>query len=127
MKIGIGYDIHRLVRERELIIGGVTISNEKGLLGHSDADVLIHAVIDAILGAVSEGDIGSKFPDTDPSYKDISSVDLLVEVVSLAKEKGYTVNNIDSTVMIEDPEIGPYREKMIDVLAIALRIKTLTE
>ena len=95
-KIGLGYDIHRLVEDRDLIIGGIKIPYEKGLLGHSDADVLIHAIIDALLGAANLADIGTLFPDTDPKYKDANSIILLKNVIELVKEKGYKINNIDS-------------------------------
>ena len=101
MRIGMGYDVHRLVPDRDLIIGGVKIPYEKGLLGHSDADVMLHAVMDALLGAAALGDIGKHFPDTDPAYKGISSVKLLEHVGKLIEEKGYIIGNIDATIIAE--------------------------
>lgn len=112
MRIGHGYDVHRLVENRELILGGVDIPYEKGLLGHSDADVLLHAVSDALLGAAALGDIGKHFPDTDPTYKGIDSRKLLRYVVALIKEKGYTVGNIDCTVIAQKPKLKDYIEDM---------------
>ena len=112
MRIGIGYDSHRLVEGRKLIIGGVEIPFEKGLLGHSDADVLCHAIIDAIVGALGEGDIGRYFPDTDDKWKDASSIALLSQVVDLAGLQGFGIVNIDSTVITEKPKLQPYIEKM---------------
>ena len=109
MRIGIGYDVHRLVEDRKLILGGVEIPYEKGLLGHSDADVLVHAVMDALLGAAALGDIGQHFPDTDPEYKGISSIRLLEKVGELLKEKGYSVGNIDSIIVAQRPKLLPYR------------------
>lgn len=108
MRIGHGYDVHRLVENRRLIIGGVDIPYEKGLLGHSDADVLLHAVSDALLGAATLGDIGKHFPDTDPTYKGIDSRKLLRHVVRLIKESGYTVGNIDCTVIAQKPKLKDY-------------------
>ena len=122
MRIGQGYDVHRLVEGRELILGGVTIPYEKGLLGHSDADVLIHAVMDALLGAAALGDIGQHFPDTDPRYEGISSVRLLEEVGKLLEENGYVIENIDATVIAQRPKLAPYREEMRANMAAALRI-----
>lgn len=124
MKIGIGYDSHRLVTGRSLILGGVEISHDKGLLGHSDADVLLHAICDAILGALGEGDIGKHFPDTDPSYKDISSLKLLLIVKELAENKGYRVNNVDATVILEKPKLRSYIDKMIQNISNILDIET---
>jgi len=112
MFAGIGYDIHRLVPGRKLILGGVEIPFEKGLIGHSDADVLLHAVIDALLGAAGLGDIGVHFPDTDSEFKDISSLTLLERTYAMIKEKGYAVHNIDSTVFAEAPKLSPYREEI---------------
>ena len=106
--VGIGYDVHKLVENRKFILGGVEISSEKGLLGHSDADVLTHAVIDALLGAAALGDIGTHFPDTEPKYKGISSLLLLEKTVALLKEKNYTIVNIDSTVVCQKPKLMPY-------------------
>ena len=122
MRIGQGYDVHRLVEGRELILGGVTIPYEKGLLGHSDADVLIHAVMDALLGAAALGDIGQHFPDTDPRYEGISSVRLLEEGGKLLEENGYVIENIDATVIAQRPKLAPYREEMRANMAAALRI-----
>lgn len=123
MRIGFGYDSHRLVEGRSLNLGGMEIPHERGLLGHSDADVLIHAVCDAILGAVGGGDIGRRFPDTDPEYKDISSMRLLRQVSIVAEEKGYFINNVDSTIVIEKPKLAGYLHEMImnisDVLCIS--------
>ena len=112
MRIGIGYDAHRLVEDRELIIGGVKIPHSKGLLGHSDADVLLHAVCDALLGAAGLGDIGKHFPDKDPKYKGISSMLLLEHTVSLLKTEGYKVVNIDCTVIAQAPKIAPYIDEI---------------
>ena len=111
-RIGLGYDIHKLVEGRELIIGGVKITHEKGLLGHSDADVLIHAIIDGILGALALDDIGTIFPDTDPKYKDIDSTVLLKHVYDLIKSKGYSIVNIDSNIIAQAPKMMPYIPKM---------------
>ena len=113
MKIGFGYDSHRLVEGRSLILGGIEIPHDKGLLGHSDADVLLHAICDAILGAVGSGDIGGHFPDTDPVYKNISSMKLLRHVSALAEEKGFLVNNVDSTIVLEKPKLAGYLHEMI--------------
>lgn len=121
-KIGLGYDIHRLVEDRDLIIGGVKIPYEKGLLGHSDADVLIHAIIDALLGAANLADIGTLFPDTDPKYKDANSVILLKNVIELVKEKGYKINNIDSNIIAQAPKMMPYIPEMKTTLAKAMNI-----
>jgi len=117
MRIGIGYDSHRLVHGRGLIIGGVRIPFEKGLLGHSDGDVLCHAVTDAILGALGAGDIGKHFPDTDPRWKDASSIELLRHIVGLARMGGYEVAWVDSTVLAEKPRLAGYIESMKEVLA----------
>ena len=122
MRIGIGYDVHRLVEDRKLILGGVEIPYEKGLLGHSDADVLVHAVMDALLGAAALGDIGQHFPDNDPKYKGISSILLLEKVGQLLKEKGYRVVNIDSIVIAQKPKLLPYRPQMAENMAQALGI-----
>ncbi len=120
MRIGHGYDVHRLTENRQLIIGGVEIPYEKGLLGHSDADVLLHAICDALLGAAAMGDIGKHFPDTDEKYKGISSLVLLSKVGDLLKEKGFSVVNIDSTIIAEKPKMSPYIEKMRENIAKAL-------
>lgn len=112
MRIGHGYDVHRLTENRKLILGGVNIPYEKGLLGHSDADVLLHAISDALLGASALGDIGKHFPDTDPKYKGADSLLLLKEVCRLINEKGYKIENIDSTVIAQSPKLKPYIEQM---------------
>ena len=122
MRIGIGYDVHRLVEGRKLVLGGVTIPFEKGLLGHSDADVLIHAACDALLGAAGLGDIGLHFPDTDPNLKDISSMIILSKTYNLLKEKGFTVINLDSTIMAEKPKIAPFRESIQENIARTIEI-----
>lgn len=121
-RIGIGYDIHRLVEGRELIIGGVKITHEKGLLGHSDADVLVHAIIDALLGALALDDIGTLFPDTDPKYKDADSMVLLRHVYQIVQDTGYKINNIDSNIIAQNPKMMPYIPKMKEALASLLKI-----
>ena len=123
LRIGHGYDVHRLVEGRRLILGGVDIPWEKGLLGHSDADVLVHAVMDALSGAAHLGDIGKLFPDTDPAYAGISSVKLLTEVGRMLKKKGYTVVNIDTTLLAQAPKVGLYRQEMALNIANALHIE----
>ena len=120
MRIGHGYDVHRLVQGRDLILGGVKIPYEKGLLGHSDADVLTHAVMDALLGAAALGDIGEHFPDTDPRYKGISSLELLKEVAKLLADKNYIIENIDSTILCQAPKLKDYRPRMREKIAEAL-------
>lgn len=122
LRIGHGYDVHRLVEGRSLILGGVEIPYERGLLGHSDADVLTHAVMDALTGAARLGDIGKLFPDTDPAYAGISSLLLLGEVGRLLREKGFAVVNIDSTLLAQAPKVGPYRREMERNLAAALGV-----
>ena len=122
MRIGLGYDVHRLVEERDLIIGGVNIPYEKGLLGHSDADVLVHAIIDSLLGASALGDIGTLFPDTDPKFKGISSIKLLEEVGKLLIEHNYSINNIDSTIIAQKPKMSPFIKEMRENIAKALKI-----
>ena len=117
IRIGQGFDVHQLVEGRPLIIGGITIPHEKGLLGHSDADVLLHTVADACLGAVAEGDIGKHFPDTDPAFKDADSKKLLTHVWSLVKQKGYKLGNIDCTIIAERPKMRPYIDQMREVIA----------
>jgi 2-C-methyl-D-erythritol 2,4-cyclodiphosphate synthase len=124
MRIGFGYDVHRLVEGRRLLLGGVEVPFAKGLLGHSDADVLIHAVIDALLGAAALGDIGKHFPPSDPQYKGISSLALLERVRELIKDKGYTISNIDSTVVCEEPRLSAHIEEMRGNLSRALEIDT---
>lgn len=122
MRIGMGYDVHRLVEGRKLIIGGVEIEYNKGLLGHSDADVLIHAVMDSLLGAAALGDIGKHFPDSDSKYKGISSIILLKYVGELLESKGYKVNNIDATIVAQRPKMAPYIDLMIKNISEALEI-----
>ena len=123
LRIGHGYDVHRLVDERKLVLGGVEIPWEKGLLGHSDADVLVHAVMDALTGASRLGDIGKLFPDTDPAYAGISSLKLLAEVGRLLEEKGFVVVNIDATLLAQAPKVGPYKQQMAENMAVALNIR----
>ena len=120
MRIGQGYDVHKLVPDRELILGGVTIPYEKGLLGHSDADVLVHAVMDALLGAAALGDIGQHFPDTDPAYEGASSIELLKKVGKLLQERGYVIENIDATIIAQRPKLAAYRPQMAENIADAL-------
>lgn len=122
MRVGISYDVHRLVEERDLILGGVTIPYEKGLLGHSDADVLTHAIMDAILGAIGAGDIGKHFPDTDPLYKGASSLKLLEHVMTILDQAGYEIGNIDATIVAQKPKMSPYIEQMREKLAPILQI-----
>ena len=122
-RVGIGYDIHRLVEGRELIIGGVKITHEKGLLGHSDADVLVHAIIDALLGAVALDDIGTLFPDTDPAYKDADSMVLLRNVYRKVQNEGYSIGNIDSNIIAQNPKMMPYIPKMKEALANLLGLE----
>ncbi|MBQ1992320.1 MAG: 2-C-methyl-D-erythritol 2,4-cyclodiphosphate synthase [Clostridia bacterium] len=122
MRIGHGYDVHRLTENRKLILGGVDIPYEKGLLGHSDADVLLHAISDALLGASALGDIGKHFPDTDPKFKGADSILLLKEVCRLINEKGYRIENIDSTVIAQAPKLKPYIEQMRKNIAEACGI-----
>jgi 2-C-methyl-D-erythritol 2,4-cyclodiphosphate synthase len=112
MRIGMGYDVHRLVEGRKLVLGGVTIPFEKGLLGHSDADVLVHAVCDALLGAAGLGDIGLHFPDTDSEYKDVASIKILAKTYELITGNGFTIMNLDSTIFAEAPKLSPYRDAM---------------
>jgi 2-C-methyl-D-erythritol 2,4-cyclodiphosphate synthase len=132
-RIGIGYDIHRLVEGRPLILGGEHIPFEKGLLGHSDSDVLTHAICDAILGAGALGDIGTHFPDSDPRFAGASSIDLLAQAVNLLSERGYRVVNVDAIIMAERPKLAPYRESIskrlasvlgVDVEAVNVKAKT---
>jgi 2-C-methyl-D-erythritol 2,4-cyclodiphosphate synthase len=122
MRIGTGYDVHRLVEGRKLMMGGVDIPFEKGLLGHSDADVLLHAICDALLGAAGLGDIGRHFPDTAPKYKGISSLALLAEVERLLSEAGLRVNNIDSTIVAEMPKMAPHIPAMVSNIAVAVKL-----
>jgi 2-C-methyl-D-erythritol 2,4-cyclodiphosphate synthase len=132
-RIGLGYDIHRLVAGRKLILGGTHIPHEKGLLGHSDADVLVHAVCDAFLGAVALGDIGDHFPDTESRYKDISSIKLLKEVYEKVKQKGYTLANLDATIFAQEPKLSPFKKRMairmaecMDVDPLSINVKATT-
>lgn len=125
MKIGLGYDVHKLVSGRKLIIGGIEIPFEKGLLGHSDADVLVHAIMDSILGALGLGDIGKHFPDTDNEYKDISSLILLERVYNIMLESGYEIGNIDTVVAAQRPKLATYIEKMEGEIAKVLNTPTL--
>lgn len=133
MRIGIGYDVHRLVEGRRLFLGGVEVPFDKGLLGHSDGDVLIHAISDAILGAISEGDIGIHFPDSDESIKGIESVKILTHVRDLARKKGYNIVNIDAVIITEEPKVSLYRERIkarlaeileIDIASVSVKGKT---
>ena len=122
MRLGLGYDVHRLTEDRKLVLGGVEIPYEKGLLGHSDADVLLHAVMDALLGAAALGDIGKHFPDTDPAYKGISSILLLKHVGGLLRSNGWKIGNIDATVIAQRPKLAPYIRNMCENIAEALDI-----
>lgn len=122
MRIGMGYDVHRLVPDRKLIIGGVLIPYEKGLLGHSDADVLVHAIMDALLGAAALGDIGKHFPDSDERYNGISSIELLSRVSDLIEDANYCIENIDSIIVAQSPKMAPYIEEMRKNMAEALKI-----
>lgn len=134
MRVGMGYDVHKLVEGRKLILGGVDIPYEKGLLGHSDADVMLHAVMDALLGAAALGDIGKHFPDTDPEFKGVSSLLLLQKVGQLLEEKGYIIENIDATIIAQRPKMAPHipqmRQNMAEVLGIdvdQINVKATTE
>ena len=124
MRIGMGYDVHKLVDGRALILGGVTVPYEKGLLGHSDADVLVHAIMDALLGAAALGDIGKHFPDTDPKYKGANSIELLKHVGALLKKHQYKIGNIDATIIAQAPKLRPYIDTMNVNIAEALGIST---
>ena len=133
-RIGHGYDVHRLVEGRKLILGGVEIEHTLGLLGHSDADVLLHAISDALLGAAAMGDIGGMFPDTDPAFKDADSLELLKQVIARLKANGYTVGNIDATIIAQKPKLKPFIEKMRENIAAAcecdisqINVKATTE
>lgn len=121
IRVGQGFDVHQLVEGRPLIIGGVQIPYEKGLLGHSDADVLLHTITDAILGALALGDIGKHFPDTDDAYKDADSVELLSKVWEMVEERGYQLGNVDATIIAQKPKMLPYIPAMIEVIANVLR------
>lgn len=122
MRVGFGYDSHRLAEGRKLVLGGVEIPFEKGCVAHSDGDALIHAICDALLGAAGLSDIGSHFPDTDNQYKNIDSKILLARVVELLNQKGLSINNVDATIVIEQPKMAPYREAMVQILAGIMRI-----
>lgn len=122
IRIGTGYDVHKLCENRKLILGGVDIPHEKGLLGHSDADVLVHAIMDALLGALALGDIGKLFPDSDSSFKDIYSIELLKRVGKVVNEKGYFISNIDSTVVCQKPKLASYIQTMRKNIADALSV-----
>jgi len=123
MRVGIGFDIHRLGEGREVVLGGVKIAFERGLIGHSDADVLVHAICDALLGAAGEGDIGVHFPNTDPIYKGISSMELLKKTRDIVAGRGFQVSNIDSVVIAEGPKVSPYRDIMEKNIAAALGVE----
>lgn len=120
MRVGMGYDVHKLVENRKLILGGVEVEHEKGLLGHSDADVLLHAIMDSILGALALGDIGKHFPDTDEKYKGADSMKLLEQVYNLIKEKGYAIGNLDATIIAQAPKMAPHIQKMRENIARVL-------
>ncbi|MCR5690642.1 MAG: 2-C-methyl-D-erythritol 2,4-cyclodiphosphate synthase [Eubacterium sp.] len=122
MRIGMGYDVHKLVADRDLIIGGVKIPHELGLLGHSDADVLLHAIMDALLGAAALGDIGKHFPDTDPAYKGADSLKLMEHVGKMLREAGFTIENIDATIIAQRPKMRPHIDSMRENIAGALQI-----
>tara|TARA_B100000886_G_scaffold168818_1_gene115520 strand:+ start:448 stop:936 length:489 start_codon:yes stop_codon:yes gene_type:complete len=121
-RIGHGYDVHKLQRGEKFMIGGIEINHEKGAVGHSDADIAIHVICDSILGAVSEGDIGKHFPDTDEKYKGVDSKELLTEVMKILKKKSFEVNNIDVTVLLQKPKLRNHIEKMIDTLSSVMKI-----
>ena len=123
MRVGIGYDVHRLVEGRKLILGGVEIPHTLGLLGHSDADVLVHAIMDALLGAAALGDIGQHFPDTDPAYEGADSLQLLAHVGMLLSQEGYAIENIDATVIAQKPKIAPHIQKMRENIADTLHLE----
>ena len=123
LRVGMGYDVHQLVEGRKLIMGGVEIAHDKGLLGHSDADVVVHAIMDALIGAIAEGDIGKHFPDTDPQYKGISSINLLEHVGKLLKDRKAVIHNIDATIIAQKPKMAPYILTMRENIARALEIE----
>lgn len=123
LRVGMGYDVHQLVEGRKLIMGGVEIAHDKGLLGHSDADVVVHAIMDALIGAIAEGDIGKHFPDTDPQYKGISSICLLEHVGKLLRSKKAVIHNIDATIIAQKPKMAPYILEMRENIARALEIE----
>ena len=123
MRVGLGYDVHKLVEDRDLILGGVKVPHTLGLLGHSDADVLVHAIMDALLGAAAMGDIGKHFPDTDEAYKGADSMVLMARVRELIEEKGYVIENIDATIIAQRPKLRPYIDQMEENIAKVLRIE----
>ncbi|MDD5174506.1 MAG: 2-C-methyl-D-erythritol 2,4-cyclodiphosphate synthase [Candidatus Omnitrophota bacterium] len=123
MRVGIGYDIHRLVEERKLFLGGIEIPYVKGLISHTDGDVVMHAIADAILGAMGMGDIGRHFPDTDPGYKNMPSGDILQKVARLAAQKNFVIGNIDTTIIAEEPKIHPFKDKMIEKISGVLGLE----
>ncbi len=123
MRVGLGYDVHKLVEDRKLILGGVEVPHSLGLLGHSDADVLVHAIMDALLGAAAMGDIGKHFPDTDPAYKGADSMMLMARVRDLIEEKGYVIENVDATIIAQKPKLRPYIDQMEENIAKVLRIE----
>lgn len=127
IRVGQGFDVHQLVEGRPCIIGGVTIPYEKGLLGHSDADVLLHTISDAVLGAVGMGDIGKHFPDTDPAFKDADSLKLLEHVWSLVKQQGYKLGNVDCTIIAQKPKMAPHIPQMVEIIAKALEAEQLSQ
>jgi len=122
MRVGFGYDVHAFVTDRPLFLGGVEIPHTHGLLGHSDADVLLHAICDALLGAAGLGDIGRHFPDSDPAYKGISSLLLLERTVNLIAQHGFRVQNVDSTVVIQRPRLAPHIDRMVEAVAVAMKV-----
>ncbi len=124
MRVGIGYDVHKLVKGRDLILGGVKVPFEKGLLGHSDADALLHSICDALLGAAGEGDIGRHFPDSDSRYKGISSLKLLAEVGNILKTKNYRVSNLDASIICQEPKLSPHIASMVENISSELAIET---
>jgi len=124
MRVGIGYDVHKLVKERTLVIGGVKIPFDKGLLGHSDADVLLHAIMDALLGAARQGDIGRHFPDSDKEYEGISSIELLRRVYEIIREKGFRISNIDAVIIAQAPKMAVHFEAMINNISQALSLSS---
>jgi 2-C-methyl-D-erythritol 2,4-cyclodiphosphate synthase len=122
-RIGMGYDVHPFAENRPLILGGITIPYQQGLAGHSDADCLVHAICDALLGAISEGDLGSHFPDSDPQYKDVESLLLLKKVVEMVERKGFRIANIDATIVAQAPQLAPYRPRMEERIATAVKVE----
>ena len=121
MRVGLGYDVHRLVKGRKLVLGGTVIPHVKGLLGHSDADVLVHAACDALLGAAGRGDIGQHFPDTDPTFKDVYSIELLIRSYAMIQQENYRIVNLDATIFAQSPKLSPFKAEMENNLAQALK------